>query len=90
MLEPQGDVDDTGQVAKFRSTLPAALQGGDQRCGQNERSADEIRHAQVLNKDKMSGAHFDAIGSNVVDDASVGADGQEDEQGEQNGLERTV
>ena len=90
VLEPEGHVDDTGQVAEFGAPFPPAPQRSDERGGQDERGSDQVSHTQMLDQQEMIGSQFDAIVPNVGYDARVGADGEDDQQGQQSGLTRPV
>lgn len=76
VLEPKSYVDHAGELTQAGSSRPTAQKRSGEWRRQNERCAYQVRDAQVLYQHEMSGAHLDAVVADVVDDASVGADGQ--------------
>lgn len=44
----------------------------------------------MLDENEVSGTQFDTVVPDIIDDARVGSDRHHDQQGQQNGLERTV
>ena len=77
-------------MAETLSSFPLARERRDERRRQNQRSADQISQAQVLYQDEVRRTQFDAIVADVIDDARIGADGEEHQERQERRLQRTV